>query len=239
MGAVFCGGEPGLPKLMKADISQAAREELTAWTLLATDGLAEEVQERIKREVEAHFCDAVENHLADGLPAKAAEEMALSELGDINTAARGFRKRYVTMEETRWLYKRIGLLRDKPYFFWILGICFFLQSATCTFQINLEESRGHRNGELFFIVTGLVCLAAFLFTGLRLSSMARKPMTGASMWRSWLMCDWATTSFQCLYSATFCGFCMSQPNWSRFIPGPARLGICFFMPPALRLWWWR
>jgi hypothetical protein len=73
--------------------------ELTAWVVLATDGLVAPARERIKREIEAHYADAVAAHVAAGLPPAEAAARALDELGDIKVAARGFRRRYLTEQE--------------------------------------------------------------------------------------------------------------------------------------------
>jgi hypothetical protein len=77
--------------------------DFTAWALLAVDGLVPAAQARIRREIEAHYADSVAIHRAEGLSRDDAESRALLELGDIESAAKGFRKRYLTVEDESWL----------------------------------------------------------------------------------------------------------------------------------------
>lgn len=88
---------------MSTDAPANPQYELTAWIVLATDGLVAPARERIKQEIEAHYADAVARHMTEGLPRATAEAQALDELGDINVAAKGFRKRYLTEKEEAWL----------------------------------------------------------------------------------------------------------------------------------------
>ncbi len=88
---------------MSTDAPANPQYELTAWIVLATDGLVAPARERIKQEIEAHYADAVARHVTGGLPRAMAEARALDELGDIDVAAKGFRKRYLTEKEEAWL----------------------------------------------------------------------------------------------------------------------------------------
>ena len=88
---------------MKKTYSANAAQELAAWLVLATFGLVAPARERIKREIEAHFADAVATHVSEGLSQEAAEARALEELGDIHSAAKAFKKKHITEEEEKWL----------------------------------------------------------------------------------------------------------------------------------------
>ena len=112
---------------MNTDGPANPQYELTAWIVLATDGLVASARERIKSEIEAHYADSVANHLTDGMTQAEAEALALGELGDINVAAKGFRKRYLTEQEEAWLreyeakYRQMAVKRKG--LLWYLGVC--------------------------------------------------------------------------------------------------------------------
>jgi hypothetical protein len=76
---------------------------LAAWLEIATKGIAAAGRERITREIEAHFAEAVEAHLAQGETEEAAKADALGELGDAKTARGRFRKRHLTEREAKGL----------------------------------------------------------------------------------------------------------------------------------------
>jgi len=78
---------------------------LAEWLEIATDGIAAAGRERITREIEAHFAEAVKAHLAQGESEPVAQINALEELGDAKTAGRRFRKRHLTAQEEQRLVK--------------------------------------------------------------------------------------------------------------------------------------
>ena len=85
---------------MKSSDNRVA--SLAEWLEIATDGIASSGRERITREIETHFEEAVESHLAKGEPQEIAQASALAELGNAKAAWRRFRKRHLTkLEESR------------------------------------------------------------------------------------------------------------------------------------------
>jgi hypothetical protein len=86
---------------------------LAEWLEIATDGIAAAGKERITREIEAHFAEAVKAHLAQGESGPVAQINALDELGDAKTAQRNFRKRHLTREEEKRLVTLMGMARSK------------------------------------------------------------------------------------------------------------------------------
>ena len=72
---------------------------LAEWLEIAAEGIASTGKERITREIEVHFTEAVESHLAQGETEEAVKDNALRDLGDAKTARRKFRKRHLTAKE--------------------------------------------------------------------------------------------------------------------------------------------
>jgi len=68
---------------------------------MATKGIAAAGKERITREIEVHFAEAVEAHIAKGEPQEIAQASALAELGDAKTARRRFLKKHLTTLEEK------------------------------------------------------------------------------------------------------------------------------------------
>jgi hypothetical protein len=89
-------------------------EMLSAWLKVATDRLCDSAKARITLEIEAHFNEAVEAHIADGKPPVEAQAQALAELGNPEKAGRRFRKKHLTEKEVK---KILGLMAAaaKPY----------------------------------------------------------------------------------------------------------------------------
>jgi hypothetical protein len=81
-------------------------ESLSKWLGIATCGLAASGKERITREIDVHFAEAVEAHLAQGEPEPVAQAKAIVELGDPVAAAKRFR-RSCLMEEERLLLSKL------------------------------------------------------------------------------------------------------------------------------------
>jgi hypothetical protein len=77
--------------------------DLAQWLETATEGIASSGKERIRREIEAHYAEAVEAHLAKGEAEPVAQANALGELGNARTAGRRFRRRHLTEREERRL----------------------------------------------------------------------------------------------------------------------------------------
>lgn len=75
------------------------------WLNIATEGLAATGKERITREIELHYAEATEAHLAQGESESAARFAALADLGEPDKAARKFRRSHLTEKEVTHLAK--------------------------------------------------------------------------------------------------------------------------------------
>ncbi|HEX3719213.1 MAG TPA: permease prefix domain 1-containing protein [Verrucomicrobiae bacterium] len=79
---------------------------LPGWLEIATNGLEAAAKQRIAQEIEAHFAEAISDHLRAGESEPSAQEMALKELGDPQVAARNFQKSHLTESDgkaIRWM----------------------------------------------------------------------------------------------------------------------------------------
>ncbi|HEV7924925.1 MAG TPA: hypothetical protein VGR14_06195 [Verrucomicrobiae bacterium] len=77
---------------------------LAGWLEIATDDLEAPAKQRIVREIEAHYAEAVSAHLAAGETEHSAQSTALAELGDPRVATVNFQKRYLTVSEAKWMH---------------------------------------------------------------------------------------------------------------------------------------
>jgi hypothetical protein len=174
---------------MKKAYSTNAAQELAAWLVLATFGLVAPAKDRIKREIEAHFADAVATHVSEGLSQDEAEPRALEELGDIHSAAKGFQKKHLTEEEEKWLQ---GLqTENRPERYSRRFRYFFMLLVSIFFTIWLIRWSDTENVRLTCI--SLVLLWSFILISalywLRASYLMRHFLTGLEIWRKLLVLD--------------------------------------------------
>src|SRR5437660_1779231 len=79
---------------------------LLAWWLdVATKDLATGAQARIRSEIETHYAESVQFHLAEGMSEPDAQAVAFTELGEPTIAAKHFRKHHLTAGEESKLQK--------------------------------------------------------------------------------------------------------------------------------------
>jgi len=78
-------------------------QTLDAWLALATGALVPSAQAPIRAEIEAHYAEALQTHLANGSAESAAHAAALADLGNAKSAARRFRRTYLTQKEAHRL----------------------------------------------------------------------------------------------------------------------------------------
>jgi len=80
---------------------QPPAQSLSEWLDLATQDLVPSAQARIRTEIEAHYNEAVQTRLVNGSPDDAAQATALADLGSAKSAARRFRREYLTAKESQ------------------------------------------------------------------------------------------------------------------------------------------
>jgi hypothetical protein len=170
-------------------VSANGAQELTAWVLLATYGLVAPARERIKREIEAHYAEAVDGHLAEGLSRNEAEAVSLLELGEIRDAAKAFRKRHLTEEEVISLHGRYevncNINGQAGWYFW------YMVFITCVTSLFLWSNADLRpiGTPSFFAITLWSCNLSFIFSGLRFRYLAKNSLVGPAFWRKLLVLE--------------------------------------------------
>lgn len=76
---------------------------LERWLYWATMDLAEESKPRVRAEIETHYREAVEDHLAQGKSNEDAHRLALTSLGDHYRASLSFNRAYLTKEDLQMI----------------------------------------------------------------------------------------------------------------------------------------
>lgn len=117
------------------------------WLEDATADLASPARHRVCLEIKAHYAQAVEGRLNEGLPGTEAEAAALAELGDPNAAADQFRKRHLTVSEAARIERTLKNYRHLGY----LLFSFVLPCLMLWF-LRREVSMPHFIGTIFAII---------------------------------------------------------------------------------------
>jgi hypothetical protein len=129
-------------------------KNLSEWLETAAKGIAAAGQERIAREIEAHYAEAVEAHVTKGESEPIALAKALDALGDAMTARRRFRKEHLTVKDEQWT---VGFW-SRNYGKFALATNFltgFMLILTVPFAIKLQKY-----AVLFFVPLFLGVIAA-------------------------------------------------------------------------------
>src|SRR5580700_2617599 len=85
---------------------------LEEWLRAATDDLLPTDRERVSLEIQCHYTDAVERHIAQGAPMESAKKNALAELGPASDAANRFNTYYFTQSQQKRLNGIVRNVRD-------------------------------------------------------------------------------------------------------------------------------
>ncbi len=106
--------------------------ELQAWLRIATKELATRAEERIRLEIEAHYAEAVSDHLRKGFSQSDARRAALAELGNARKAAKCFRECHLTKWEAEGLQRTFSRQGSRWWllFNYIYCACLFFAAKT-------------------------------------------------------------------------------------------------------------
>jgi hypothetical protein len=104
-------------------ISKSAEpKSLENWLETATEGITTAGKERIAREIEAHYADAVTALREKGESEESTQAKALAELGKPRLAGRRFRREYLTEADLAYV-KRLRENKPRARVMHTLGIC--------------------------------------------------------------------------------------------------------------------
>jgi hypothetical protein len=129
---------------------------LAEWLEQATGDLVPSAQARIRPEIEAHYADAVQAHLANGADEPTAHAAALTDLGNAPAAARRFRREHLTDEDAR----RMAHWSNPAQVFIARGQCFHAY-IICVIYLGSPRDLPTADDRLF-LLCHLVALALLL-----------------------------------------------------------------------------
>lgn len=198
-------------------------QTLTSWLNTATEDLAATPRERIKREIESHFAEAVAAYTADGQSEYSARSTALADLGDPDEAAKKFRKSHLTETEAKWLRSMVqtasrplfsvsALKYDAPYLAGVI-LLFYLPRWTDRYAA-------------FFPFFSWLCIG---YAGLRLAPRYLYANVSAESFRKIIGLSEGLTVIACILVTGF----VPQQSW--FGAYCILLFVCF-RGPGLRIW---
>lgn len=147
---------------------------LDAWLEVATRGLCDDAGRRIRSEISDHYESALEAARANGAPTRAAEDTALSTLGDPALAARSFRRTNLT----RFQAALVRDHREQPPR-GVLILHFAILAAGIAVVSAFPESPAHRRIGLGALA--LMTVSILLFHHLAPRSYERGSVKGAVM----------------------------------------------------------
>jgi hypothetical protein len=125
---------------------------IAEWLMIATKDLCEQAKSRVTLEIEAHYKEAVEVHLAIEESQPGAEAKALEELGDPNKAARRFRRMHLTKKEAKKLKSIETAARKPPDILSIVGIVFIALALVCSLFALRQKASGWTFADIFMPV---------------------------------------------------------------------------------------
>lgn len=160
------------------------------WLGVAAKKLAPYAKERIHREVEAHYRDAIEEEIVNGRSSARAHIEALRRLGDPKSVGRFFRRTYLTQKEERRLLLDFNYTREyrkssfgeQMSWFSLLVFLFFGYVAVDGFSI------------LFFLTASLA-LALFVRRGIVNPLVRSRTCERAYIWYLASIPLWMITAF--------------------------------------------
>ncbi len=120
---------------------------LSEWLEIATKKLAKTARERVTREIESHYREAVAAHLSRGESEDAAQAAALRELGEAKAAAKRLRRTNITQREERRLLRLEKMSGSKGRLIFVVVYFSFLGIVNLPYEF-------HGVGYFLSLVTG-------------------------------------------------------------------------------------
>lgn len=198
---------------------------LAGWLEIATDGLEAPAKQRIAHEIEVHYAEAINDHMAAGEPELSAQLTALEELGDPQAAAVNFQKSHLTESEAK-LMKGMEWTASKPFFsFWILPLDIIPLSVFvffCVFPHQISHLRLLAVAMLvayagFRLIPRLLCATTLPRTSFirRLALISLLTQVALSIWYALFI---YATSHDIFVSAYFGLYILLLPNFKSNSP---------------------
>ncbi len=126
------------------------KAEFVIWVEAVVTNLAPKAKQLVREQLYEHFAAAVENYQTQGKSFYEAEDLAYTDLGDIQEVTEKFERAYLTNMQYLQLEKKLHSQRNS---FWIIMVWF---SLYVIFNFLNHKSLVDLDIELFCIVTCLV-----------------------------------------------------------------------------------
>jgi hypothetical protein len=154
-------------------------QNFSEWLEVATWNLVPSAQARVRPEIEAHYAEAVQAHLAADVGDSAAQAAALADLGEAKAAAKRFSQQYLTTLEVKTLGKQIFNARSTELTIPRMAVLF------CSFMMSVLSLIGwifglQTNVRHFYFFTAPLLMAYLAITSLDLVAIVlarRRPTT--------------------------------------------------------------
>jgi len=131
---------------------------LPEWLGMATWGLLPSAQDRVRPEIKAHYAEAVQFHLNNGLSESAAQTAALAELGSPKAASRRFRRKHLTIFDHSAIEGYFSLGMN----FFVTGGSFLLALLVLKIASSPKGFKQESLEAVFLLALGLSVFAARL-----------------------------------------------------------------------------
>ena len=167
---------------------------LPAWRDRATRFLVPSAKNRIGAEIEAHYTEAVQFHLANGLTEAEAQYATLAELGSAQAANRHFRQEHLTLYNVNELRSNLEIDRSRRR----LGFYLFFMFFNFVFALGLWVTQPPSPGvplwllltifQLWWLVWFALAIRAHVLAGRLLTPPNLRQITGLRATRNLLCC---------------------------------------------------
>lgn len=133
-------------------------QTLDQWLQIATERLSPGAKERIALEIQAHFADAVENLVSQGLAQSEAQAQALTDLGDASAAGRRFSRSHLTEADVERIERLVSSYRRWGRYSWMTGLLLAMCLLGC---VGFCYAVVSRNSFLGILAIGAIPTGAF------------------------------------------------------------------------------
>jgi hypothetical protein len=164
---------------------------VSEWLKIATHGIAAAGKERISREIEAHYADAVGTHLERGESEDVAQAKSLEELGEPGVAAEEFQKEYITEADEKHLDYIFKAALD-PRKSISIAICF----TVLPLLVCLDSALGRLSGWRVGLFSAAWLTTCFVFPVISFTLARRLTFEAGIRWLArieasrWLILGW-------------------------------------------------
>ena len=165
---------------------------LRRWLNIASDGLCADARDRVAREVSAHFVDALQDGLANGLDAASARDHAILGLGSPRAARRAYRRTFLTTREEGQVEMLLGMGRPgRRQFVSSLCGCLIVALQWCDRSLSTPFVTGATAAVVIHLCTNTVLTPKLVRANPRKWGFILNAVTSTAAW-------WAISTVYCV-----------------------------------------